>query len=416
MTNSTANGLQITEKPQWSIENPKGNYTKKYTLIGQDILHTEICANQAIDLEHIGHDDLLRIIREEKLSGKPLFIMIDCTNISGLRYSCKKEFTDIIYNWSPDFRLIVLYNVDPSMRVQLEMLQSISPNRLGISMADSRDDAITTVMNFKSGKAPEATPKDPAEEKETRLKEEFLATAARMAWLKMFDQQVYLPPENHISYPFFKAIEVIQSDFRDIEIEYERSAEEALRSCQKKLGQRIMALNTEIELNKMNARHHNAEEISTIARHSSREIESTGISTANDEKASTLKALLGLIADLEIDGRTKQQITNYCLNLVESGQKEHQLNTGYTAADAPFISSVQKKHPGLNQRELRICLLIKLDYNSRDISRFMGLSVRGVESMRYRLHKKIGIDRHQSLKTYLTNLELQTSEIPAFRP
>jgi DNA-binding CsgD family transcriptional regulator len=409
MTSSTANGLQITEKPQWSFENPKGDYTKKYTLIGQDILHVEICAKQAVDLEHIGHNDLLRLIREEKLSGKPIYIMIDCTNISSLRYSCKKEFTDIIYSWSPDFRQIVIYNVDPSMRVQLEMLQSIAPNRLSIILAITREDAITKIMNFKSGNAPEAPPRDPSAEKELRLKEEFLATAARMAWLKMFDQQVYLPPENHITYPFFKAIEVIQSDFKDIELEHERVVERTLLACQKKLALKTTALDTQFELSKINARRQKAAEAPSIAGHSNLEIESSGISKVDDEKASTLKALFAIIAELEIDNRTKQQITNYCLHLAESDQKEHQHDRAHTAADTLFISVIQKKHPTLNQKELRICLLIKLDYNSRDISRFMGLSVRGVESMRYRLHKKIGIDRHRSLKTYLTNLELQAT-------
>ncbi len=409
MTNATAYGLQITEKPHWSFENPKGNYTKKYTLIGQDILHTEICAPHPVDLEHIGHDDLLKLIRSEKLSGKPLYILIDCANISGLRYSCKTEFSDIIYNWNPDFRQIVLYNVDPSMKVQLEMLQSIAPNGLSIILAANREDAIMTIMNIKSGKAPEATRMDPAAEKEQRLKEEFLATAARMAWLKMFDQQVYLPPETHISYPFFKAIEVIQSDFKAIRLEQEKHAEKALKDYQKRLDRKTTALDIQVELNKNSARYDKADVMPPIARHSSPESASAPISAENAEKSSTLNALLGLIAELEIDHRSKQKITNHCLSLVETGQKEPQMKTGQTAANIAYISRVRNMHPNLNQRELRICLLIRQDYNSREISRFMGLSVRGVESMRYRLHKSIGIQKHQSLKTYLTNLAMEKS-------
>ena len=78
-----------------------------------------------------------------------------------------------------------------------------------------------------------------------------------------------------------------------------------------------------------------------------------------------------------------------------------------TETDSAFISKLQKRHPDLNQRELRISLLIKLDYHSQEIARTLGLSTRGIESIRYRLHKKIGLSKHQSLKTYFTDVSTE---------
>lgn len=90
--------------------------------------------------------------------------------------------------------------------------------------------------------------------------------------------------------------------------------------------------------------------------------------------------------------------------MFENSSAANLLNTELTETDSTFISKLQKKHPDLNQRELRISLLIKLDYHSREIARTLGLSTRGIESVRYRLHKKIGLNKHQSLKKYLTDL------------
>jgi len=69
-----------------------------------------------------------------------------------------------------------------------------------------------------------------------------------------------------------------------------------------------------------------------------------------------------------------------------------------------LLSRLQKKHPNLNQRELRISLLVKLNYDTREIGRSVGISTRGMESIRYRMHKKLGLGKHQSIKTYLSDL------------
>jgi DNA-binding CsgD family transcriptional regulator len=65
---------------------------------------------------------------------------------------------------------------------------------------------------------------------------------------------------------------------------------------------------------------------------------------------------------------------------------------------------LEKKHPNLNIREMKICLLVKLNYDTREIARTVGISTRGMESLRYRMHQKLGLGRHESIKSYLTEL------------
>ena len=41
-----------------------------------------------------------------------------------------------------------------------------------------------------------------------------------------------------------------------------------------------------------------------------------------------------------------------------------------------------------------------------EIARSVGISTRGMESIRYRMHKKLGLGKHQSIKTYLSELSM----------
>jgi len=134
------------------------------------------------------------------------------------------------------------------------------------------------------------------------------------------------------------------------------------------------------------------------------DMELTRVSTAIAEKTTALRNLLDQIHALEIDSTVKRLMTDSCLSLIETETIEKRLNIELTESDSYFLSKLQKKHANLNQRELRISLLVKLNYDTREIGRSIGISTRGMESIRYRMHKKLGLGKHQSIKTYLSDL------------
>ena len=119
-----------------------------------------------------------------------------------------------------------------------------------------------------------------------------------------------------------------------------------------------------------------------------------------------LRNLLDQIYALDIDVTVKREMTDTCLRLIEIENFAKRNGTELTEIDAAFVAKVEKKHHGLNQRELKICLFIKLNYDTIEIARAVGISTRGMESIRYRMHRKLGLDRHDSMKTYLSNLAL----------
>jgi DNA-binding CsgD family transcriptional regulator len=53
-----------------------------------------------------------------------------------------------------------------------------------------------------------------------------------------------------------------------------------------------------------------------------------------------------------------------------------------------------------------MCAFLKMNLSSKEIAPLLNLSVRGVETLRYRLRKKIGLEREENLLEYLTSIDL----------
>ncbi len=68
-----------------------------------------------------------------------------------------------------------------------------------------------------------------------------------------------------------------------------------------------------------------------------------------------------------------------------------------------FIKRLKETHPGLSPKELRLCAYLKMNLSSKEISSLMNISVRGVEISRYRLRKKLNLDRETNLTDYILN-------------
>ena len=117
-----------------------------------------------------------------------------------------------------------------------------------------------------------------------------------------------------------------------------------------------------------------------------------------------LRNLLDQIHALDIDPKVKREMTEACLHLIALETASKRIGIELTENDAAFLSKLEKKHHGLNPRELRACIFIKLNYDTVEIARFSNITPRGMESIRYRMHKKLGIGLHDSIKTYLSKL------------
>lgn len=395
-------GLPVTAKPHWKEEQP--GYLKRIELVGNDIFHAFIESRHPVMLQNLSNNLVKTVLRESKIPDQPLYLVWDMSNINDISYDYKQGINDLIYHWGPSFSVVVFYNIDPSCQILIESFAAIAPNSMTVLLRTNYRDAIETIMAYRTGKAHTEELEAPPAEEESVLKKEFLAAVARISWLNMLNHKVFLPPAGNSFYPYFKALEHMQCDLQSREEHHEKEMLRLKNDYEQRITQKIILLNAQIELNRKELLQHEQERASLKSRISSQEMELTRISTAIGEKTTALHQLHEQIRSLDIDLPVKQRMIDQCQNMLDTELTEKRLKTELTAGDSEFLSKLQKKHPNLNQRELRVGLMVKLNYDTREVARSIGISTRGMESIRYRMHKKLNLDKHKSIKTYLSEL------------
>ncbi len=76
----------------------------------------------------------------------------------------------------------------------------------------------------------------------------------------------------------------------------------------------------------------------------------------------------------------------------------------FNHADKDFFKKVKELHPQLTANDLRLCAYLRLNLSSKEIAPLLNISVRSVEIKRYRLRKKINLEREINLNDYFLDL------------
>ncbi|MEM1358288.1 MAG: helix-turn-helix transcriptional regulator, partial [Bacteroidota bacterium] len=73
----------------------------------------------------------------------------------------------------------------------------------------------------------------------------------------------------------------------------------------------------------------------------------------------------------------------------------------FISVNKDFYANLKQKFPNLTQGDLRLCALIKLNFSSKDVAKLLGISVESVHTTRYRLRKKLGLERKDNLVEFI---------------
>ena len=69
-----------------------------------------------------------------------------------------------------------------------------------------------------------------------------------------------------------------------------------------------------------------------------------------------------------------------------------------------FFKNLEMKHPELTNQERRLAALLRLNLTSKEISGIMNISPKSVDQSRYRVRKKIGLDKEINLANYFNQI------------
>lgn len=75
--------------------------------------------------------------------------------------------------------------------------------------------------------------------------------------------------------------------------------------------------------------------------------------------------------------------------------------TNFNELHEDFFKDILDSYPNLTSKDLKLCSYLKMNLTSKEIAPLMGISVRGVEVHRYRLRKKMNLDKKENLTNFL---------------
>lgn len=147
-------------------------------------------------------------------------------------------------------------------------------------------------------------------------------------------------------------------------------------------------------------------------RHKSQELSHT---TANIMRKNEI--LIDLIASLhKIDDNVNAQMpTEKISKQIRHLQKQiqeniehdndwHRFEENFDVVYENFLGRLSKSFPQLNVTDRRLCAYLKMGLSSKEIAPLLNMSVRSVEMTRYRLRKKMGLERDTNLTVFLQQL------------
>jgi len=69
-----------------------------------------------------------------------------------------------------------------------------------------------------------------------------------------------------------------------------------------------------------------------------------------------------------------------------------------------FIKKLKIKFPELSTKDHKLCAFLKMNLSTKEISPLLNISIRGVEISRYRLRKKLELERSVDLNIFLNEI------------
>ncbi|MCB0450530.1 MAG: two component regulator three y domain-containing protein, partial [Confluentibacter sp.] len=107
--------------------------------------------------------------------------------------------------------------------------------------------------------------------------------------------------------------------------------------------------------------------------------------------------------------KNKNTSNNAALNLIDSNLNDAKdwsfFEQAFNNADKDFLDKIKLIHPDLTPNDLRFCAYLRLNLSSKEMAPLLNISIKSVETKRYRLRKKLGLEHDSGLVTYILNFQ-----------
>lgn len=98
-------------------------------------------------------------------------------------------------------------------------------------------------------------------------------------------------------------------------------------------------------------------------------------------------------------------IVKHIQNYISKEDEWQMFEENFDMIHKNFFRNLKIKYPNLTPADLKLCVLLRLNYSTKEIASMQGVSVRGVETARYRLRKKLNLMEDVNLNDFLITFE-----------
>ncbi len=120
-----------------------------------------------------------------------------------------------------------------------------------------------------------------------------------------------------------------------------------------------------------------------------------------DELLSQLKAKLKMLDKAHQSLEIRQLIKEIELN---KDQSWINFENRFNAVNKGFHDAIKLNYPSLKPYDLKVCSLIKLGFSGKEMARLLGISPESANTARYRLRKKLGLQKEVDLVQFINQI------------
>jgi len=109
----------------------------------------------------------------------------------------------------------------------------------------------------------------------------------------------------------------------------------------------------------------------------------------------------------EEDKRRFKSIISSMAAANESDDHWHEFQKQFRAVYPGMLERISQLNPSLTVTDLKMCTYQKMNMSTKDIAKLTGLSVRSIQSRKYRLRKKLKIPKGESILSFLNTIDVK---------
>ncbi len=129
--------------------------------------------------------------------------------------------------------------------------------------------------------------------------------------------------------------------------------------------------------------------------------------TYKNEMLTQIRQKLSKVSQKMIHQESKQKVDSLIKTLEKDmvhDDEWEKFEISFDQVHEDFLKKLRTRYTALSPKDLRLCAYLRMNLSSKEIAPLLNISIRGVEISRYRLRRKLDIDRDINLTEFMMNL------------